>query len=152
MLLTREQRIEFGKYLRGLRDGKRLSLREVQREAGISPGYLSLVEAGERNPPAAEFLRKLARLYDASPAEMLRRAGREDENTERDLEMDELRRAYEYVIRDPRFPSGHSISSEPTPDIMRFMIEMYEKGTGLRLLGSRSEFKVPEDTPEGEPE
>lgn len=142
-MLTREEKIEFGKYLRGLREGKGLSLRDVQKEVGISPGYLSLVEAGERNPPAAEFLRKLARLYGASPAEMLRRGGRMDEGAQQDLELDELRRAYEYVINDPRFPSGHSISSEPTPDIMRFMIEMYEKGTGKKLIGGNEEFKLP---------
>jgi transcriptional regulator with XRE-family HTH domain len=144
-MLTDEQKIEFGRFLRGLREGKRLSLRDVQREAGISPGYMSLVEGGLRNPPTAEFLVKLARLYDVSPAEMLRRAGRSDEGvTQQDLELEELRRAYQLVISDDRFPSGHSISSEPTPDIMRFMVEMYEKGTGLKLLGGKSEFKLPD--------
>lgn len=144
-MLTREQKIEFGKYLRGLREGKGLSLRDVQKEVGISPGYLSLVESGERNPPTAEFLTKLARLYGASPAEMLRRAGRFDEDAEQDLELDELRRAYEFVIQDPRFQSGHSISSEPTPDIMRFMVEMYEKGTGKKLIGGKGTFKIEEE-------
>jgi HTH-type transcriptional regulator, competence development regulator len=144
-MLTREQRNEFGKYLRGLREGKGLSLRDVQKEAGISPGYLSLVEAGERNPPAREFLIKLARLYGASPAEMLRRGGRMDEGAEEDLELDELRRAYEFVIRDPRFQSGHSLSGEPTPDIMRFMVEMYEKGTGKILLGGKPTFRIEEE-------
>src|SRR5687768_10526852 len=120
--MTPEQRVQFGKYLRALRERKRLTLRDVQAEAGISTGYLSLVEAGERNPPAAEFLRKLARLYQVNPVEMLRRGGRFDEESAQDLEVDELRRAYDFVIRDPRFQSGHSLSSEPTPDIMRFMV------------------------------
>jgi transcriptional regulator with XRE-family HTH domain len=147
-MLTPKERIEFGKYLRGLREGKGYSLRDVQSGVKISPGYLSLIEAGERNPPRAEFLRKLARYYDVSPAEMLRRAGRLDEEAERDVELDDLRRAYELVIHDPRFQSGHSLSSEPTPDIMRFMVEMYEKGTGKRLLGGKPRFSLDEEEPE----
>lgn len=143
-MLTPQQRIEFGKYLAKLREGKGLSLRDVQREAEISPGYLSLVEAGSRNPPLQAVLRKLARLYGESPKEMLRRAGRLDEEAGEDLALDELRRAYEFVIADPRFQSGHSISSEPTPDIMRFMVEMYEKATGKRLLGGKPTFSLEE--------
>ena len=143
-MLTREQRIEFGKYLRGLREGRGLSLADAQREAGISKGYLSLVEAGERNPPSAEFLRKLARLYQASATEMLRRGGRLDANAAEDVELDELVRAYEFVINDPQFESGHSISSAPSPDIMRFMVEMYEKGTGKKLIGGKGAFRMDE--------
>ncbi len=146
--MTPQERIEFGKYLRGLREGKGCSLRDVQSRVNISPGYLSLIEAGERNPPGAEFLRKLARYYDVSPAEMLRRAGRLDEEAEKDVELDELRRAYEFVISDSRFQSGHSLSSEPTPDVMLFMVEMYEKGTGKKLLGGKPRFSLEEEETE----
>lgn len=133
-MLTPQQKVEFGKYLRSLREGARKSLREVQRDCQISPGYLSLIESGERNPPNPEFLKKLARFYGASPTEVLRRAGRLEEPEEEDLELDRLRRAYEYVISDKRFRSGNSLSSEPTPDVMRFVVEMYQRLTNLNLL------------------
>lgn len=133
-MLTPQQRIEFGKYLRGLREGAGKSLRQVQNECKISPGYLSLVESGERNPPNSDFLRKLARFYGAPPLEVLRRAGRVEEPDDLDLEMDRLDRSYEFVINDKRFSTGHSLSGEPTPDVKRFVVEMYQRLTGLNLL------------------
>jgi hypothetical protein len=59
--------------------------------------------------------------------------------------LDELRRAYQYVIEDRRFQSGHSLSTEPTPDVMRFMVEMYEKATGLKLIGGSARFALDEE-------
>jgi transcriptional regulator with XRE-family HTH domain len=74
-VLTREQREEFGGYLRGLRQGARMSLRCVHRETGISPGYLSLIERGDRNPPQPAFLLRLAACYRTPGVDLLRRAG-----------------------------------------------------------------------------
>jgi len=136
-MLTLQQKKEFGRYLRDLRDAAGKSLREVQKECQISPGYLSLIESGERNPPNAEFLKKLARYYNASPTEVLKRAGRLEEPDEEDLELDRLRRAYDYVISDKRFSSGNSLSIDPTPETMRFVVEMYERLTNLNLLRER---------------
>jgi transcriptional regulator with XRE-family HTH domain len=78
-VLTRDQREEFGGYLRGLRQGERMSLRYVHRATGISPGYLSLIETGERNPPQPAFLRKLAACYEVPVSALLYRAGHLEE-------------------------------------------------------------------------
>jgi transcriptional regulator with XRE-family HTH domain len=66
---------EFGSYLRELRTAARKSLRQVQREVGIAPAYLSLIETGKRRPPYPEFLRRLAICYNTPPSQVFRRAG-----------------------------------------------------------------------------
>lgn len=65
----------FGPYLRQLRETRRYSLRQVQREAGISPGYLSLIEQGKRGVPHLSLLQRLAQVYGVSVSELLTKAG-----------------------------------------------------------------------------
>lgn len=146
-ILTKQQLEEFGAYLRGLRQQAGLSLRQVQKEIGISPGYLALVENAERNPPQPEFLRKLAALYKVSPVEILRHAGylEADEAEEVDDEQTELQWAYDAVRRDPTYRSGQSLSGEATPDVMRFVVELYEHYTGKKLLGRRRARTEPQE-------
>lgn len=136
-MLTAQQRREFGAYLKGLREVKGKKLREVQRDCQISPGYLSLIESGERNPPNAEFLKKLAQYYGAPMADVMRRAGRGHELDPEVLEEDRIRRAFSYVIADSRFTTGHSLTGEQTVETMRFVVEMYQRFTGLNLLDER---------------
>jgi len=66
--------MDIGQFLRELRKAKGLSLRQVEKNTGVSNSYLSLVETGKR-PASPEILRKLADLYDVSIREMLIRAG-----------------------------------------------------------------------------
>ncbi len=133
-MLNEAERIEFGRYLRALREGADRTLRAVQRDCQISPGYLSLVESGSRNPPSDEFLIKLARYYGAPAHEVLARAGRKREPDAEDLAMDNLERAYQFVIADKRFKHGNRMVGEPTPEVKRFMVEMYQRLTNLSLL------------------
>lgn len=140
-MLTRRQREEFGAYLRGLREASKKSLRQVHRDVGISPAYLAMIENAERNPPQPEFLRKLAACYGVSPVEVLRQAGYlEDEEVEETEDEDgesDLRWAYRAVMQDPHYRTGHSLSEEAPPEVMRFVVEMYERFTGKKLLGRR---------------
>lgn len=147
-MLRPEDRKEFGRYLKGLREAKDKKLREVQRDCQISPGYLSLIESGERNPPNTEFLKKLALYYGAPMAEVMRRAGRGHELDPQVLEEDRIRRAFSYVINDTRFTTGHSLTGEQTVETMRFVVEMYQNFTGLNLLDERLEKPTPTDVEE----
>ncbi|MEN6462217.1 MAG: S24 family peptidase [Syntrophomonas sp.] len=69
------QEINFGKYLKGLRDERGLTLRQVQIQSGVSDSYLSQLETGQRGIPSPEFIKKLAPVYDVTYKEMLVAAG-----------------------------------------------------------------------------
>lgn len=79
--MTTAERQEFGGYLRMLRQKARKSLRQVTREAGISAGYLSLIETGGREPPRGQFLKALAACYGVRVLDFLARAGYPVEET-----------------------------------------------------------------------
>lgn len=145
-MVTARQRKEFGEYIRGLREACGKSLRQVQRETGGSPAYLSLIEKGERNPPQPDLLRKLANCYGVAPAELLRHAGylEPEDAAAQDDEQADLLWAYRAVMKDPYYRSGHSLTEEAPPEVMRFVVEMYERFTGKRLLGRKKS-----DTGEG---
>jgi transcriptional regulator with XRE-family HTH domain len=131
--VERSEEPDFGEFLRRLRQGARKSLRAVSEEAEISLAYLAHVEAGKRNPPGPDFLRRLARSYGVPPVELFHRAGYLLPEDSVDLNVNELRRAYEFVISDPRL-SGLPLARRTTPGVMRAVVEFYEMVTGKRLL------------------
>lgn len=54
------ENVEFGKYLKKIREEKRLSIRKLADMAGVSSSYLSQLENSRRNPPKPDLLRNLA--------------------------------------------------------------------------------------------
>ena len=111
------------------------SLRGVQRLSGISNAYLSQIEKGERDP-GPKLLKRLAALYGVGIHELLRKAGyleREGEEPEVD-ETAEVERAYQYVLADPVFRVGTRPRGPLSIDSKRFIVELYERYSGKRLL------------------
>ncbi len=111
------------------------SLRGVQRLSGISNAYLSQIEKGERHP-GPKLLKRLAALYGVGVQELLRKAGyleREGEEPEVD-ETAEVERAYQYVLADPVFRVGTRPRGPLSIDSKRFIVELYERFSGKRLL------------------
>lgn len=64
-----------GMILRRRREEKKFSLREVARQAGISPSYLSDIEL-DRRQPAEPVLREIARVIAEDAEELACHAGR----------------------------------------------------------------------------
>jgi len=124
----------FGEYLRGLRIEKRLSLREVEKMSGVSNSYLGLIERGQRPIPGADILKKLAPVYDVPVRDLLNAAGYLKDEDITLTEDDEVEMAFNYVMNDPRYKSGTRVRGGLTTDVKRFIVEMYEKATGKRLL------------------
>ena len=125
---------EIGPLLRRLRGGT--GLREVGRRTGISNSYLSQIEHGDRRP-GPSVLKRLATLYGVDLQDLLKRAGYLDEPegvAPRDNEPQEVERAYRYVLDDPHFQVGTRPSGPLSLEAKRFIVEMYEKFTGKRLL------------------
>ncbi|MXW31013.1 MAG: helix-turn-helix transcriptional regulator [Chloroflexi bacterium] len=111
------------------------SIRAVQRLTGVSNAYLSQIEKGTRHP-GPRLLRRLAALYGVSVHDLLRKAGyldREDEEPQVDEEA-EVERAYQFVLADPVFRVGTRPRGLLSTESKRFIVELYERYSGKRLL------------------
>ena len=122
---------DIGALLKRLRG--RVSLREVNRRTGVSISYLSQIERGEKQP-GANVVRKLAELYRVDPQQLLNRAGRGSQPDPYGDEAMDVERAYRFVLDDPAFRVGTRPDGPMTINAKRFIVEMYEKFTGKRLL------------------
>ena len=125
---------EIGPLLRRLRG--ETSLRDVGRLTGISNSYLSQIERGDRRP-GPNVLKRLGSLYGVEVQDLLKRAGfleDPDDVAARYDEPQEVERAYQYVLADPKFRVGTRPSGPLSLEAKRFIVEMYERFTGKRLL------------------
>ncbi len=125
--------LEIGPLLKRLRGN--MSLREVRRLTGISNSYLSEIEKGERRP-GTNLLKRLAALYSVDIHVLMERAGYLDNEDDQDpaAEPLEIERAYQYVLADPVFRFGTRPSGPLSLDAKRFIVEVYERFSGKRLL------------------
>lgn len=67
--------MDFGTYLRSLREAKGLSIRQVAAELCIEHSYLSKLERGENTKPSVKLLEGLAGVLEVSPDIMAAMAG-----------------------------------------------------------------------------
>ena len=122
---------DIGPLLKRLRG--RVSLREVTRRTGVSTSYLSQIERGVSHP-GANVVRKLAELYNVDAGELLKRAGHGPQPDPYGDETMDVERAYRYVLDDPQFRVGTRPDGPLSLNAKRFIVEMYQKLTGKRLL------------------
>lgn len=132
--------MNFGEFLKDLRIRKGLRLRDVEEATEVSNSYLSQVENGKRNPPHPDILRKLASVYGVSLNDLMVEAGYLDpkvKKPDRALSPEEeLSWAFQTVKNDPDYKEGARDigDGEITPQLKRFIVRMYEKHTGRKLL------------------
>jgi len=67
----------FGEFLKKLREDRKMSLYDVEREVKISNAYLSQVERGIRNTPSLKQLAKLAKAYGVPLSVLTEKANEE---------------------------------------------------------------------------
>ncbi len=60
-----------GSNIKRLREDKKLGLNETARRAGISAGYLSSLERGEKKNPSLDLLKKIAEVLGVSIKDLL---------------------------------------------------------------------------------
>jgi transcriptional regulator with XRE-family HTH domain len=65
----------FGQFLRSAREATGLSLREVERESGVSNAYLSQLESGRIKEPSPNLLFRLSEFYQVDYDVVMRLAG-----------------------------------------------------------------------------
>ena len=127
--------LSFGQFMRSLRDKQRLSLREAERESGVSNAYIAQIERGDRARPSAEILKKLAPAYKVTVRELLMRAGYLDEPEVTATEEERIEAAFQYVLADPDYKLGTRVRGEGlTVQAKRDMVIIYETLTGKKLL------------------
>ena len=124
-------RQDIGALLRQLR--RPLSLRDVTRSVGVSSSYLAQIERGERRP-GPNLLKKLAALFNVDPYDLMKQAGLAGQPDPTADEPFEVERAYQYVLTDPAFRVGTRPDGPLSLSAKRFIVEMYERFTGKRLL------------------
>ena len=124
-----------GKYLKELREKRGLGIRQVERETGIPNAYLSLLEKGSKThlPPPA-VLGKLAKLYEVSVETLLAQAGYLSQPEEGPDPEVQVEKAFQHVRTDPKFQFGTRVKGNLSIEAKRFIIEMYERATGRKLL------------------
>ena len=128
---------DFGDYLRSLRERQKMSLRDVAAKTGVSVSYITQIENRRRKAPGPDVLKKLAPAYNVPVRDLLKAAGYMDDIEPVSLsvsEDEELDRAYRFAQSDPQFKFGTRISGPVTTDVKRFIVEIYEKATGKKLL------------------
>ena len=128
---------DFGEYIKNLREQRKLSLRDVAAKTGMSYSYLTKIEHGGRKAPGPELLKRLAPVYGVSVRDLLKAAGYLDDTLPAKpslSEEEEVDRAFRYALSDPRFQSGTRVTGPITTEVKRFVVEMYEKATGTKLL------------------
>jgi transcriptional regulator with XRE-family HTH domain len=124
-----------GQFLKSLRERQRLSMRDVERETGVSNAYISQMESGSRPPPRPEILKKLARAYKVTTRELLMRAGYLDDPDVTATEEERIEAAFQYVMADPDYKLGTRIRGETlSPEAKRGIVIVYETLTGKKLL------------------
>ena len=127
----------FAEYMRSLREGQKLSVREAAAKSGVSVSYITQIENERRKTPSPEVLKKLAPAYNVPVRDLLKAAGYMDDIREVKPALsdeEEVERAFQYVITDPRYQSGTRVTGPITTEVKRFVVEMYEKATGKKLL------------------
>jgi len=125
----------FGQFMRGLRKGQRLSLRDAEKESGVSNAYISQIEKGNRPPPRPDILKKLSRAYKVTVKELLMRAGYFDDPEVTATEEERIEAAFQYVLSDPDYKLGTRIRGESlTIEAKSGIVIVYETLTGKKLL------------------
>jgi transcriptional regulator with XRE-family HTH domain len=124
-----------GIYLRNVRKRRGLSLKQVEKAAGVSNAYLSQLERGLRKPPHPDILKRLAGVYEVPLRELLVAAGYWEEESEKGITRERIERAFDHVISDPNYRHGMRLKGATLGLVAkRFIVEMYEKMTGRKLL------------------
>ena len=125
----------FGQFLKSLRKRQHMSLRDVERESGVSNAYLSQLESGDRPPPRPDMLKKLARAYNVTVRELLMRAGYLDEPEVTATEEERIEAAFQYAMADPDYKLGTRLREEELDtNGKRGIVITYETLTGKRIL------------------
>lgn len=133
---------KLGAFLRRLREAKGASLREVEDKTGVNNALIFQIESGERKHlPSASVLGRLATYYNVSMSELLGQAGYLQKSDVGETDEQKIERAFVHATSDPEFAFGTRLDGDLDTSTKRYIIELYEKVTGRKILGEPSEIR-----------
>ena len=125
----------FGEFLKGLRTKKQVTLKQVEEATGLSNAYISQLETGSRRRlPTPDKLKALADYFNVAVKEFLEKAGYTEPDNQTETREQKIEKAFIHVINDPDFAFGTRLTGTYDLDAKLFIIEMYERATGRKLL------------------
>ena len=74
--MTQGRNTKFGAYVRRVREGRGIGLREMARKIGVSATYVSMIERDEFPPPAENKIKAIAEVLGLNVDELLAMAGK----------------------------------------------------------------------------
>jgi transcriptional regulator with XRE-family HTH domain len=76
--MTSEEHVSLGNRIRELREDRQMTLGDLERESGVSKGYLSQLERGEASNPTVDVLTKISQALAVTVSELLGERGGEE--------------------------------------------------------------------------
>lgn len=111
---------QFGKFLRELREDRKMTLRDVEEKIHISNAYLSQVETGERSIPTVRILAKLAECYGC-PVATLTNAAEGELKHEKSKSNEPPAPGAEFICR------GYENLSEPNKQALKKFLQHLQR-------------------------
>jgi len=128
----------FGHFLKSLREKQRMSLREAERESGVSNAYIAQIERAIDHRQSRKY-KELAKAYNVTVRELFLRAGYLDEPEVTATEEEACRSRFQYVLADPDYKLGTRIRGEGlNMEAKRGIIIVYETLTGKKLINTEA--------------
>lgn len=116
---------DFGKYIRKLRNDRKLTIRQLELYSSVSNSYLSQLENGKRGIPSPDILKKLSKGLKHPYSDLLEKAGyidesdKSDEANERDAIIHKI--ATEFPDADLMFHDLASMTAEDLEEVYEFI-------------------------------
>ena len=103
---------------------------QLAEASGLTQATISRLESGEIDQLKSNALSRLATALGTSVDNLM--------SVESDKKQ-KIDRVFDFVIRDPDFRYGTRLSGELDTEAKLFIIELYERATGRKLLDEESE-------------
>ncbi len=109
------------------RKSKQMSQKQLALASDLTQATISRLESGQIDQLKSDALQRIARALGKSVDTLM---GIKQDRRER---IDEI---FDFVVRDPDFRYGTRLTGDLDTEAKLFIIELYEKATGRRLLVS----------------
>ena len=117
---TRPNKPPISTLLKSLRGDK--SLRQVERDTGISNAYLCNIELGLRQP-GIKTLTKLAQYHQVPLVQV---TAMPFDHVEPPASILDVQRSYDYILADPVLHQYQKPAGMPAMDYQRFVVQLYQ--------------------------
>ncbi len=130
-------RHEFGRYLANIRNQLGLSQEEMEQKTGIKKSYINSLEQGVVKQPGPDKINQIVLGYKLKEEDVLA-VFYESPDQEADREHDRLDDLLDRIKKDKGLglqePALRACSEQMGVETKRFIIRLYEKATGKKLL------------------